>query len=95
VFPLPDESVIYGDVYEITAAGFSSGSGLRVCKSVAEPFLKSERQEAEIGIEEEFYENAKSDDYPNAEEYWQLAYLEVTDRRAIDVDITEVGNIES
>jgi len=89
VFCLPDESVGYGDVYEITASGFSVGSGLRVCKSVAETFLKSERREAEVGIEQEFYENARSDDYPDAEHQWQVAFLEVTDRRAIDVDITE------
>jgi TPR repeat protein len=89
VAPLPDESVGYGDVYEITASGLSVGSGLRVCKSVAEPFLKSERREAEVGIEQEFYENARSDDYPDAEHQWQVAFLEVTDRRAIDVDITE------
>ena len=93
VFGLPDESVGYGDVYEITGAGFSVGAGLRVCKSVAEPFLKSERREAEIGIEQEFFDNAKQDDYPDAEDQWQVAFLAMADRRAIDVDITEVGEI--
>lgn len=82
-------SVGYGDVYEITASGLSVGAGLRVCKSVAEPFLKSERREAEVGIEQDFNENARSDGYPDAEHQWQVAFLEVTDRRAIDVDITE------
>jgi len=89
VAPLPDESVGYGDVYEITAAGYSVGSVLRVCKSVAVPFLKSERREAAVGIEQEFYENARSDDYPDAEHQWQVAFLDVTDGRAIDIDITE------
>jgi hypothetical protein len=93
VFCLPDVSVGYGDVYEITGAGFSVGAGLRVCKSVAEPFLKYERREAEVGIEQEFFENARADDYPDAEEQWQVAFLGVTDRRAIDVDITEVGEV--
>jgi len=90
VFCLPDESVCYGDVYEITASGFSVGSGLRVCKSVAEPFLVFERREAEVGIEQEFYENALSDGDLDAEQHWHIAFLQVTDRRAIDVDINQI-----
>jgi hypothetical protein len=86
VSPLPDESA-YGDVYELTASGASVGASLTVCKTVAEPFLKSERREAEVGIEKEFFENARDsgDDAP-----WQVRFLKVTDPRTIDVEIGEV-----
>jgi len=94
VHPLPDTSVIYGDVYEITASGFSTGAKLRVCKSVAEPFLKSERREAMAGIEREFYANARSDDYPDAENQWFVDFVQATDMRAIDVNIWENGDWE-
>jgi len=89
VFPLPDVSVVYGDVYEITAGGISIGAKLRVCKSVAEPFLRSERREAIAGIEREFYANARSDDYPDAENQWFVDFVQLTDSRAIDVNIWE------
>src|ERR1035441_7143670 len=51
VHPLPNETVPYGDVYEITASGYSSGGNLRVFKSIAEPFSEAERREAMVGIE--------------------------------------------
>jgi hypothetical protein len=81
--------VVYGDVYEITASGFSSGAKLRVCKSVAEPFLKSERREAVAGIEQEFYDNARSDGDTDAENQWFVDFVQATDPRAIDVNIWE------
>ena len=83
VAPLPDESVVYGDVFEITVGG----AILRVCKSVAEPFLKSERREAISGIELEFFQNARHSGFE--EDEWRVGSFDVADPRAIDMDINE------
>jgi hypothetical protein len=84
VAPLPDESVYYGDVFEITAR---PSVILRVCKSVSEPFLKYERREATAGIEQEFFQNARQSGYENDE--WRVDGSGVNDPRAIDVEINE------
>jgi hypothetical protein len=59
----------------------------RALSPLAEPFLKSERREAIAGIEREFYANARSDDYPNAENQCFVDFVQQTDLRAIDVNI--------
>jgi len=41
------------------------------------------------GIEREFYANARSDDYPDAENQWFVDFVQLTDPRAIDVNIWE------
>jgi hypothetical protein len=87
--PLPNKSVMYGDIYEMTASGFSSGARLRICKSTGEAFLKSERREAEAGIEREFYENAREDGHEEPDEQWSFSILDNMDQRAIDMDICE------
>lgn len=84
VAPLPDESVYYGDVFEITQ---NTGLLLRVCKSVAEPFLKYERREAAAGIEHSFFWNARQSGFNDDE--WRLDSSGVNDPRAIDVEINE------
>ena len=84
VAPLPDESVYYGDVFEITAG---PGVVLRVCKSVAEPFLKSERREATAAIEQEFLENARQSGFED--DYWRLDSSGINDPRAVDMEINE------
>jgi hypothetical protein len=88
ICPLPNESVLYGDVYEITAAGFSVGSYLRVSKSVAEPFLETERAGVMRGIEKEFFANAASDGHAIGD--WQINFRELDDGRLIEADIWEV-----
>ena len=84
VAPLPDESVYYGDVFEITQ---NTGLLLRVCKSVAEPFLKYERRQATAGIVQEFFQNARQSGFEDDE--WRVDGSGVNDPRAIDVEIDE------
>ena len=86
VAPLPNETVEYGNIYEITTSGYSRGAYLAVCKSVAEPFLKAERSHVMAGIESEFFENAAADGEP--EEEWQINFRETKDPRIIEADIT-------
>ncbi len=90
VSPLPDQSVVYGDVYEITASGFSSGAYLRVCKSVAEPFSESERTEAMVGLKREFFENADSSEDGDA---WRIKFRRSKDPRVIEADIIPISKI--
>ncbi len=85
VSPLPDEPVAYGDVYEITASGYSCGAFLRICKSVAEPFRESERFETMAGIKREFFDNARADGEPKGA--WKLNFLESEDPRLIEVNV--------
>jgi hypothetical protein len=89
VHPLPNETVPYGDVYEITASGYSSGGNLRVFKSIAEPFSEAERREAMVGIEREFYECARADGESDNE--WQVDFIEPTDPCVIEADILMNG----
>ena len=90
VSALPDVSVIYGDVYEITASGFSRGAYLRVCKSVAEPFGESERFETMAGIENDFFANAASDGEPEGK--WHINFLHSEDPRVIEADVKLGGD---
>ena len=87
VHPLPNETVPYGDVYEITASGLSVGANLRICKSVAEPFSEAERREAMIGIEREFHENARADG--EDENVWEINFSEPTDPCVIEAEVVE------
>ena len=89
VSPLPNETVPYGDVYEITASGCSTGANLRICKSVAEPFSKAERREAMVGIEREFHENARAGG--EDENVWEIDFSEPTDPCVIDMDVVMIG----
>ena len=72
VYALPTEGVLYDDVYEITASGVSSGARLWICKSVAEPFDRSERCETMVGIENDFFANAVSDGEPKGA--WEINF---------------------
>jgi hypothetical protein len=90
VSALPDVSVLYGDVYEITASGFSRGAYLRVCKSVAEPFGESERLETMAGIENDFFANAASDGEPEGK--WHINFLHSEDPRVIEADVKLGGD---
>jgi hypothetical protein len=87
VHPLPDESVYYGDVYEITAGGVSRGAHLRICKSVAEPFSEGERFQARAGIEREFFENSYADGEPIGT--WKVNFRSPENLRLIEVDIVK------
>jgi hypothetical protein len=85
VSPHPDETVVYGDLYEVTASGFSCGSYLRICKSAAEPFRESERIEAMVGIKREFFDNAAENGEPKGA--WQINFRESEDPRVIEADV--------
>jgi len=89
VHPLPNEAVPYGDVYEISASGLSSGANLRICKSVAEPFSEAERREAMVGIEREFHENARADG--EDENVWEIDFSEPIEPCVIDADVVMIG----
>jgi hypothetical protein len=80
--------VLYGDIYEITAGGMSSGAYIRVCKSVAEPFKETERAQTMIGLRREFYANLLSDS--KSKEEWQFNFRDFDDPRIIEADIIEV-----
>ena len=82
---LPTEGVLYDDVYEITASGVSSGARLWICKSVAEPFDRSERCETMVGIENDFFANAVSDGEPKGA--WEINFRDSGDPRLIEADI--------
>lgn len=82
VSPLPNVSVLYGDVYEITASGFSCGAQLRICKSVAEPIGPRERIGMMKGIRQEFLDNA--DEAGETKGEWQIRFRKPKDRRLIE-----------
>ena len=73
VCPLPNEKV-YGDVYEITASGYSSGANLKICKSIAEPFSEAERREAMVGIERDFFQSARAEGEGRNE--WRIDWMD-------------------
>jgi hypothetical protein len=84
-FPL--ESVMYGDLYEFTAAGVSCGGTLYLYKSTGEPFLPGERRSAIAGIRRNFFANAASDgEEPGA---WELEFFDYSDEARIGVFVTE------
>jgi hypothetical protein len=85
ISPLPDETVGYGDIYEITASGYSCGAYLRVCKSVAEPFHGSERSGAMAGIKREFCENAA--DAGEEDGAWRIKFRKSKEPCLIEADI--------
>jgi hypothetical protein len=60
VYPLPDLTTVYGDVYEAIVYSYR-GERLRVCKSIAEPFLEAERVGAMDEIEQSFLHNASEE----------------------------------
>lgn len=71
IYPLPDESVRYGDLYASTA-GASRGATVRVYKSTGEYFTPSERRSAEAGIRDNIVGTALADgDAPGR---WQLMF---------------------
>ncbi len=57
VYPLPHLTTVCGDVYEAIVYSYC-GQRLRVCKSVADPFLPNERVHAMDRIESDFLQNA-------------------------------------
>jgi len=87
VHPFPDESVRYGDLYEISASGFSVGAKVSVIRSTAEPFTDAEREALEKGIRRNFYANADEDG--DDEEAWDLQFLDSDDPRWVVFDVTE------
>ena len=60
VYPLPNLTTRYGDVYEAIVYSYL-GERLRVCKSITEPFLEAERVEAMDEIEQRFLQNASEE----------------------------------
>jgi len=99
VFPLPDSASNFGDAFETIVYSYS-GQRLRVCKSVSEPFLPVERDEAMDEIERLFLENADEEgDDPRS---WRVNFRRLTagllpefGRALIEADIFgEVGTAE-
>lgn len=86
VYPLPDETVAYGNIYEITASGFSEGSYLRLCKSVATPFGKTERKHTMSGMTRDFLDNATDDG--EEEDAWVITFRKSKDSRVIEMDVS-------
>jgi hypothetical protein len=75
VYPLPDLSTVYGDVFEGIVYSYS-GERLRVCKSIAEPFLEAERLDAMDEIEQRFLQNASEEgDDPRS---WRVKFRQLT-----------------
>jgi hypothetical protein len=60
VYPLPNLTTKYGDVYEAIVYSYR-GERLRVCKSIAEPFLEAERLDAMDEIERGFRQDASEE----------------------------------
>lgn len=75
VYPLPDLTTVYGDVYEAIVYSYE-GERLRVCKSITEPFSGAERIDAMDGIEQEFLDNASEEgDSPKS---WKINFRTLT-----------------
>lgn len=72
----------HADIYEITASGFSCGSHLNLCKSVAEPFGDDERLAVMKGMRREFFNNAAED---GDEGTWQISFQTCKDLRLIEM----------
>lgn len=97
VYPLPNLSTRYGDVYEAIVYSYV-GERLRVCKSVADPFLEAERIDAMDEIERSFLRNAcEEGDDPRT---WRVNFRRLTSlllpkygRALIEADI--LGDAES
>ncbi len=88
VSPWPDESVPYGDLYEITASGYSTGSELCLYKASGHPFEDWERKATYLGMRENFYDNAAGDGVDV--EWWRFEQQDDHDEFAIVVDVYEV-----
>jgi len=97
VYPLPDLTTKYGDVYEAIVYSYR-GERLRVCKSIAEPFLEAERVDAMDEIEQGFLQNASEEgDDPRT---WRVNFRRLTtfllpeySRALIEADI--LGDVGS
>ena len=75
VYPLPNLATKYGDVYEAIVYSYR-GERLRVCKSIAEPFLEAERVAAMDEIERGFLQDASEEgDDPRA---WSVNFRWLT-----------------
>ena len=75
VYPLPDLITEYGDVFEGIVYSYE-GKRLRVCKSIAEPFLAAERLAAMDEIEQRFLQNASEEgDDPRT---WMVNFRRLT-----------------
>ena len=97
VYPLPDLTTKYGDVYEEIVYSYA-GERLRVCKSIVEPFLEAERVDAMDEIEEGFHQDASEEgDDPRT---WRVNFRRLTtfllpeySRTLIEADI--LGDVGS
>ena len=75
VYPLPNLTTEYGDVYEAIVYSYM-GERLRVCKSIADPFLEAERIDAMDEIERSFLRNAcEEGDDPRT---WRVNFRRLT-----------------
>ena len=75
VYPLPNLTTRYGDVYEAIVYSYM-GERLRVCKSIADPFLEAERIDAMDEIERSFLRNAcEEGDDPRT---WRVNFRRLT-----------------
>lgn len=89
VYAVPDLTVTDGgaylDIYRMTAAGFSAGARVRLCKSVATPFGEVERKQVMGGIVWGFLGSAEGDgDDPDT---WTFAFRRPVDARVIELTI--------
>lgn len=75
VYPLPDLTTQSGDVFEAIVYSYR-GERLRVCKSIAAPFLEAERVDAMDEIEQRFLHNASEEgDDPRT---WSVKFRRLT-----------------
>lgn len=84
----PNEEVAYGDLYEMSAAGFSVGGTIYLCKATGEPFTPRDMRATFLGMKDEFYANA--DDAGDDEDGWNFEWIEVQDNdRVLVVSVDE------
>ena len=72
----PNEEVVYGDLYEMSAAGVSVGATIYLCKATGEPFAPRDMRATVLGMRKEFYENAAD---AGDEESWNFNWIEARD----------------
>jgi len=84
----PNEEVLYGDLYEMSAAGVSSGGFIYLFNATGEPFAARDRQVTFNGMKQEFYANAASD---GSEADWNFEwFVDHDDVRAIVAGVLPV-----
>lgn len=85
VEPYPSEA-LYGDLYELSASGFSVGGIIYLYKATGEAFNARERRTTFSGMRQDFYVNAASDGVE--ESGWAFKWLwDQGDNRVIVVSV--------